>query len=140
MVALTQNSQLLQFDSATPGTTSAPVAITGVASGFRLVGMDLRPANSQIYALAVSANPAINRLYTLNRNTGAATLAATLSEPIAGTNFGIDFNPVADRLRVVSDTGQNYRINVATGETFIDLPLGYATGKCNSKCGRLSLH
>ncbi len=62
--------------------------------------------------------------------TGAATLAATLTvdatdttDPftaLSGTSFGVDFNPVADRLRVVSDTGQNLRINVQTGMTITD--------------------
>ncbi len=37
-----------------------------------------------------------------------------------GTNFGVDFNPVADRLRVVSDARQNLRINVATGAVTTD--------------------
>jgi hypothetical protein len=32
----------------------------------------------------------------------------------------VDFNPVADRLRVVSNTGQNLRINVDSGATTTD--------------------
>jgi hypothetical protein len=43
----------------------------------------------------------------------------------------VDFNPVADALRVVSDTGQNLRINVATGATQLDVPLAYAAGDAN---------
>ena len=34
---------------------------------------------------------------------------------LTGTTFGVDFNPVADRLRIVSDAGQSLRINVDTG-------------------------
>jgi hypothetical protein len=37
-----------------------------------------------------------------------------------GTMYGIDFNPVPDRLRVVSDEGQNLRINVDGGLTILD--------------------
>ncbi len=37
-----------------------------------------------------------------------------LKRPLYGTAFGVDFNPAVDRLRVVSNTGQNLRINVAT--------------------------
>ena len=34
---------------------------------------------------------------------------------ITGTNFGFDFNPSVDRVRVVTDTGLNFRINPNTG-------------------------
>ena len=117
ILALNQNNQLLQFDSSTPGSTSGLVSVTGIDAGFRLVGIDARPANNLVYGLAVSSNSAINRIYSLDRFTGVATLANTLSAPIIGSSFGLDFNPVVDRLRVVSDTGQNYRINVTNGLT-----------------------
>ena len=35
-------------------------------------------------------------------------------------------NPVPDRLRVTSDTGQNLRINVDNGETIVDGDIAYA--------------
>lgn len=31
---------------------------------------------------------------------------------LQGENFGVDFNPAANRLRVISDTGQNLRHNI----------------------------
>jgi len=34
--------------------------------------------------------------------------------PLMGMMFGVDFNPFADALRVVSDTGQNLRLNPNT--------------------------
>jgi hypothetical protein len=62
--------------------------------------------------------------------TGAATLKSTLtadpadtSSPytgLSGTSFGIDFNPVVDRLRIVSDSGQNLRVNVDNGAVTTD--------------------
>jgi hypothetical protein len=43
--------------------------------------------------------------------------------------FGVDFNPAADRLRIVSDTGQNLRHNVnAGGTTLSDAPLTIMVG------------
>ena len=132
IVALTQNNQLLQFDSSTPGTTSGLVSISGIGAGFNLVGIDGRPSNNQIYGLAVSADPAISRIYSLDRITGVATLASSLSAPITGGSYGLDFNPVVDRLRVVSDTGQNYRINVDTGATTVDGNLAFAANDPNA--------
>jgi hypothetical protein len=67
----------------------------------------------------------------------AATLASTLAadaadttNPFAGLTgnaFGVDFNPVADRLRVVSDAGQSLRINVDTGFVTTDTNLNPGT-------------
>ena len=37
------------------------------------------------------------------------------SPPLNGTGFGFAFDPVADRIRVVSDSEQNLRINPDTG-------------------------
>jgi hypothetical protein len=39
---------------------------------------------------------------------------------LAGNVFAVDFNPVADRLRIVSDAGQSLRINVDTGSVTTD--------------------
>jgi hypothetical protein len=47
----------------------------------------------------------------------AALTPATATDPFTGlngTNFGVDFSPLADAIRVVSDTGQNIAINVST--------------------------
>ena len=51
---------------------------------------------------------------------------------LAGTRFGVDFNPAANRLRVISDTGQNLRHNIddpmgqpAAGTTAVDGTLTY---------------
>ena len=103
----------------------APVAITGLQGGESLLGIDFRPADALLYGLGSSG-----RVYSINTATGAATLASQLAADVLdltapftalnGVDFGVDFNPVADRLRVVSDTGQNLRINVASGVTITD--------------------
>ncbi len=49
--------------------------------------------------------------------------------PLSGTTFGVDFNPAADRLRIVSDAGQNLRHNVnPNGVTLADGTLNYTAG------------
>ncbi|RZA28567.1 MAG: DUF4394 domain-containing protein, partial [Lysobacteraceae bacterium] len=70
------------------------------------------------------------RIVTIDAATGVATVKASLSadaadtsQPYAGmvgTMFAVDFNPVADRLRVISDRGQSLRINADTGATTTD--------------------
>lgn len=91
--------------------------ITGLQAGETIVGMDMRPSKGQIYALGSSS-----RLYTVNIGTGEFTQVGTgtLSTALTGTRFGFDFNPVDDLIRIVSNTGQNLRVNPTTAEVTID--------------------
>ena len=114
-IGLSVGNQLIRFPAGAPAAVQAPTQVTGLAPGETLVGLDIRPATGQLYALSSAS-----RLYTVDPVSGAATLASTLSIPLSGSRFGVDFNPVPDRLRVVSDAGQNLRINVDTGETLND--------------------
>jgi hypothetical protein len=107
------------------------LAITGLAVGEALVGLDYRPLNRTLVGVSDQ-----NRIYVLNPATGGATLLSTMSLPLSGSTFGVDFNPVVDRLRVVSNTGQNLRINVDTGAVTADLPLDYRAG--DSGAGRFA--
>ncbi|MEV4777829.1 DUF4394 domain-containing protein [Burkholderia sp. LMU1-1-1.1] len=122
---LTASNKLLSFDRATPATIRTTATVTGLQAGENLLGIDYRPADGQLYGVGSTG-----RIYTLNGVTGAATLKSTLaadsadtSAPftaLAGTEFGVDFNPAADRLRIVGNTGQSLRVNVDNGATTTD--------------------
>ncbi|MBG6071452.1 MULTISPECIES: DUF4394 domain-containing protein [unclassified Polaromonas] len=123
-VALTVSGSVLSFDRTTPATLKGSIAVSGLLPNEKLVGLDVRPADGLLYALSNQA-----RLYTLNAATGVATFKVALAAAagddnpytaLTGSQFGVDFNPVADRLRVVSDTGLNLRIDVTTGATITD--------------------
>ena len=65
--------------------------------------------------------------------TVAATLVSTLSQPFEGGSVsGFDFNPVPDRLRLVGENNQNFRINVDTGEVILDGTLAFAAEDPNA--------
>jgi len=127
MMALTANNQLIRFNGTAPGTVSSTVAITGLQSGEMLHGIDVRPANGKVYAVGSTG-----RLYTIDPMTGVAMQSGTGTLALTGMAFGVDFNPVPDRLRVVSDGDQNLRINVDTAETTVDGTLKYAPGDANA--------
>jgi hypothetical protein len=104
-------NQLVRFDSATPGTVTTIGAISGLQAAENVVAIDFRPANGQLYALGSTS-----RLYTVNTVTGAAMAVGTAGGfALTGVDFGFDFNPTVDRIRVVSNTGQNLRLNPDTG-------------------------
>src|SRR5688572_6055813 len=108
--ALTASNQLFSFDSATPGSISSLVPVTGLVPGTSLVGIDFRPAVSgQLVGVGQTGATGAGAVYTINFLTGAATAVNTIPS-LTGTAFGVDFNPVPDALRIVSSTGQNLRI------------------------------
>jgi len=125
VLGLGDDNRLLGFKATTPNTIDTNVAITGLNNGETLLGIDVRPKDNLLYGLTSAA-----RLVTIDPATGAATVKATLSADAAdttapyagiqGTAFAVDFNPVADRLRVIGNTGQSLRINVDTGATTTD--------------------
>lgn len=140
--ALTGSDTVLVFDIATPGAIDQTITITGIAPGHRLDGIDQRPATGDFVLLARDAATLQGQIYTLDIDTGAATFVAAMTQtpdqdpntpPIildAG-EVSIDFNPVPDRLRAVSLDGQNLRINVDNGVTFVDGDYAFAVGDTN---------
>ncbi|MBK8552590.1 MAG: DUF4394 domain-containing protein [Ignavibacteria bacterium] len=111
--ATTSTNQLLIFGL--EGNSTIAKTITGLSSGETILGLDMRPLNGQLYALGSNSN-----IYTINSANGAATLAYNINPPIPGTTFGFDFNPVVDRIRIISNTGANRRFNPNDGSVIVD--------------------
>lgn len=109
--AIDETNNLLIFNFMNIGTPVSKV-ITGLQTGENILGIDMRPATGQLYALGSSS-----RLYVLNTSSGAATAIGTapLTTLLSGTSFGFDFNPTVDRIRCISNTGQNLRLHPETG-------------------------
>jgi hypothetical protein len=104
-------NQLVKFDSATAGTVTTVGTISGLQAGENVLAIDFRPANGQLYGLGSTS-----RLYTINTVNGAAMAVGSAGAfTLVGTDFGFDFNPTVDRIRLVSNTGQNIRLNPDTG-------------------------
>ena len=124
-VALTDNNTLVSFDPSNPSEADL-IEITGVEGV--LLGIDTRPANGLIYGITTG-----NDIYTIDAGSGTATYVSTLDTAFeGGTISGFDFNPVADRLRLVGDNDQDFRINVDTGEVTVDGDLAFAEGDFNA--------
>jgi hypothetical protein len=124
---VTSSNQLVRFGATSPGNVTTVGAITGLQSGENVLGIDFRPATGQLYALGSNS-----RIYTINKRTAAASFVGTLTTALNGTNFGFDFNPVPDRIRIVSDADQNLRANPDNGTNVVDGTLAYAAGDPNA--------
>nr|WP_084362398.1 DUF4394 domain-containing protein [Caldimonas taiwanensis] len=109
---LTEAHELLQIDADRPQQVLQRVRLHGIAEGESIVGMDYRVARGQLYALSDQG-----RLYTLDPTQGRFQPVGTADgrPRLDGRAVGFDFNPVADRLRIVTDRGQNLRMHPDTG-------------------------
>lgn len=108
---VTDAAELLRVQAGRPQQVLQRTPLRGLAGGERLVGIDFRVARGLLYALGSGG-----RLYTLDTASGQLTpVGAGAPVALDGQHFGVDFNPVADRLRVVSDRGQNLRLHPDTG-------------------------
>ena len=128
LYGVTPSNRLIAFSSTAPGQLLGSVAISNLAPGERILGIDVRPATNYLYALGSTS-----QLYILNPVTGSAIrVGGTFTPALVGTDFGFDFNPTVDRIRVVSDAGQNLRLHPDTGAVAAsDTPLAYGPGDPN---------
>jgi hypothetical protein len=119
LVALTDQNELIRFESTAPQKTWM-VAILGASA--KIIGIDVRPADGKLYGLDASGN-----IYTIDVVGGRTEKISTLSVPLeVATSAIVDFNPQADRMRVIGPNGQSLRVNVATGAAIVDGRLAYA--------------
>lgn len=127
---------LVTFDPAAPGNASS-AAILGVGAGETLVGIDVRPQNGVLYGLGVNAPADTATLYAISPETGVAAAvggaiglttngATPVDLPDAG--YGFDFSPAADRVRVTSSQGVNFRVNPNNGSAVDGDNTGLTTG------------
>lgn len=125
---VTEQDVLLTWDSATPGTIISGTTIMGLGVNERVQSIDFRPSTGELYAIGSHS-----RLYKININTGVATaIGGPFSTMLNGGNFGMDFNPVVDLIRITSNADQNLRVDPNTGAVVASDPfLAYASGDPN---------
>ena len=131
--AATIDNLLVSYTLTNAGTIASTVPITGLQAEERIVGLDHRPADGLLYGLGSTS-----RLYRITPGAVTATAVEVgtgpFAPPLGVGRFGFDFNPTSDRIRVVTSTGVNFRLNPADGTVVggaVDAPLAYAVGDVN---------
>jgi hypothetical protein len=124
IIGLVDGKTLVWVDPATKKVTGE-VAVK--ASG-PLLGIDVRPADGMLYGLVADGT-----IVTIDAKSGQTTQKSKLSEPFkAGTDITFDFNPAADRLRLMSSDGTSLRINVDDGKVTVDGSHKFKDGDANA--------
>jgi hypothetical protein len=112
IIGLVDGKSIVTIDPATRKVAST-VNIRGAGM---ILGIDVRPADGMLYGVTSDGN-----IVTIDIRSGQATMKSKLTEAwkrSAATTF--DFNPVADRLRLMSAEGVSWRINVDDGKVIVD--------------------
>lgn len=120
--AVTDAAELIRFNAGQPARVLERRPLVGLPAGERLLGIDYRVARGTLYTLSSGGH-----VYTIDTASGRlARLGQAPAIALSGQRFGFDFNPVADRIRVVSDTGMNLRLHPDTGALAAADPALYA--------------
>jgi len=112
MVGVTEGGNLVRFNAGQPQKVTAVGAVKGMQPGENLMGIDYRVNRGILFGLGSTG-----RLYTIDAKTAEARVIGTapLAVPLSGGEFGFDFNPTVDRIRIVSNSGQSLRAHPDTG-------------------------
>jgi hypothetical protein len=107
---------LITFQSDSPGTIASTTSITGlVGGGESVVGLDTQPSTGRLFA--VTKDAADNgRVYSVDKSTAVATVLTSTPFALgAATSYGVDFNPVANAIRIVSGDELSLRVSPVSG-------------------------
>ena len=110
--ALAGGVRLDKYKTSRPTEVIGTANISGLQENETILAIDFRPATGQLYGLGSTS-----RLYVINQSTGTARMigATAFTTTLVGDIAAFDFNPTVDRIRVVTSSGQNLRLNPETG-------------------------
>jgi Domain of unknown function (DUF4394) len=124
MLGLVEGKWVVAID---PATRKAAKGVDIKGAG-RLIGIDVRPADGMLYGVTADGT-----IVTIDPQTGQATQKSKLSESLkAGVTATIDFNPAADRLRIMGSDGTSLRVNVDDGKVTVDGSHKFKDGDANA--------
>ena len=111
IVAVSVSNHLLRFNAGQPQNTRDRRPLQGLRSDDKIVGIDYRVARGELFVLGSSG-----QLYKVDvAQARASAVGSGVELPAAANEWGFDFNPTVDRIRVVNSSGANLRLHPDTG-------------------------
>ena len=105
-----RGTRLVSFSTDAPGDFRGLGRIKGLDGDSRLVGIDYRVQDGALYGVGDGGG-----VYRIEERGAQATRLSNPRLPLDGSfYYGVDFNPAANALRVISEKGQNLRLPLAT--------------------------
>ena len=119
VAALVGDATLAHVDTAA-GKVVKTVTVSGISG--TILGIDVRPADGMLYAVVSDGS-----VVMIDPASGKATPKSKLDTTLpSGVMATVDFNPAADRLRIIGSDGTNLRANVDDGKVTKDGSLKFA--------------
>jgi hypothetical protein len=119
-VGLVDGTTVVGFDTGDAG-AAYEIGEVDLDKDLHLVGIDYRVQDGLLYGVGN-----LGGLYTIDDEDAATEKIGQLTVALVGADFAVDFNPAANALRILSDTGQNLRQPFAAtplAATVADTPL-----------------
>lgn len=119
LFGITAKGELAKFRANKPQKVNTK-DLDGIPNGVKLVGIDEQPSSGRLFGIGDDST-----VYRIARNGNVRAIGSfddpqisPLSPGVAldGRSFAVDFNPVPDAIRIVSNTGQNLRVSPTTGD------------------------
>lgn len=147
-IALTRGNEIAVFNAASPLDEIARYSIDNLDDdNERILAFDFRPSDGELYGISSAG-----KIYELDlddidddddrSDSIEADRIGSSNISLTGDIVEFDFNPAADAIRIVTNSLQNFRVNVNTGDivdadantagTQLDGNLAYATGDVNA--------
>jgi Domain of unknown function (DUF4394) len=118
LVGLTADKTLVMID-ADQAMVVSRTNVGGINGSLR--GIDVRPADGQLYGVVSDGSVVV-----INPENGSTMPKSTLTQTLpAGVRGTFDFNPAADRLRMIGGDGTNLRANVDDGTVTEDTDINF---------------
>lgn len=108
------SDDLIRFSTRSPNTIHARVPVANLANS-SLAAIDIRPSNGHIYGLGIVTST--GRLVERFPSGSVGVVGPQFT--VSGTNIGMDFNPVTDQLRIVSEAEMNILVNPDNADTTV---------------------
>jgi len=124
LVGLTDKGELARFRPEKLNEVRL-LPITGVGAAIR--GIDFRISDRTLYGLGAD-----NVVYRIDATNGAARRVSTLGRALPAGPVIVDFEPKTDGMRVITQEGGSFLINVDTGAVTVEKPLAYAADDRNA--------
>lgn len=115
-----KGTKLVGLNLDRPWRTDSARAVSGLVTDTALIGIDYRVQDRKLYGVGNQGG-----IYILDARNGKATLQDRPRVTLDGSAaYGVDFNPAANALRIVSSNGTNLRVPFATAAAaIVDGPL-----------------
>lgn len=129
LIGLSPENELVNLVSGPPVSETSRIPITGLRVEEFILSIDTRPSTREVYGISN-----MSQLYVIDIDSGAVTaIGGGLQPAIQGKLVAFDFSPVDDKIRLMTDEGQNLRISPVTGAVEgVDIPLNTNNAVFNS--------